>query len=103
MPTSHESMQAWLKRLLNVDAQRPNRSLADYLKAIPRLESLSDLPSGIPVLIRGDVDAKPGPKVGDGDIRLRSMKETLDFGRQKGWKQVVFGHIGRKPEESLKR
>ena len=59
------------------------------------------LPSGTPVLVRGDVDAKPGPKVGDGDIRLRSMKDTLDYGRQKGWKQVIFGHIGREPEKSL--
>ena len=31
------------------------------------------------------------------------MKETLDFGRQKGWKQIVFGHIGREPEKSLEK
>ena len=31
------------------------------------------------------------------------MKDTLDFGRQKGWIQVVFGHIGRKPEGSLEK
>src|SRR5205085_3424990 len=55
------------------------------------------------VLVRGDLDAKPGPNVGDGDIRLRSMKDTLDYGRQKGWKQVVFGHVGREPEKSLKK
>ena len=29
------------------------------------------------------------------------MVETLEFGRQHGWKQIVFGHIGRKPEQSL--
>ena len=52
-------------------------------------------PSGTPVLIRGDVDAKVGAEVGQGDIRLRSMKETLEFGRQKGWKQIIFGHVGR--------
>jgi phosphoglycerate kinase len=80
---------------------RPRRTLAEYLAAIPRLESLADLPSGTAVLVRGDVDAKPGAKVGEGDIRLRSMVDTLNFGRQKGWKQVVCGHKGRKPEESL--
>ena len=53
------------------------------------------------MLVRGDVDAKPGAKIGDGDIRLRSMVDTLQFGRQRGWKQIVFGHIGRKPEGSL--
>ena len=59
------------------------------------------MPSGTPVLVRGDVDAKPGANIGDGDIRLRSMVDTLQFGRQRGWKQIIFGHIGRKPEGSL--
>jgi phosphoglycerate kinase len=103
MAVISDFMLTWLKQLLNIDAARPKRSLADYLATVPRLESLADLPSGTPVLVRGDVDAKPGPKIGDGDIRLHSMKDTLDFGRQKGWKQIVFGHIGRKPEESLKK
>jgi phosphoglycerate kinase len=73
-----------------------NLTLADYLNAIPRLESLADVPSGTPVLVRGDVDCKPGSEIGQEDIRLRSMKATLDFGRQHGWKQVIFGHLGRK-------
>ncbi len=81
---------------------RPKNTLAEYLAAIPRLKDLAHLPSGTPVLVRGDVDAKPGPTVGDGDIRLRSMVATLKFGREKGWKQIIFGHIGRKPEQSLK-
>lgn len=71
-------------------------ALADYLKVIPRLDSLADVQSGTPVLVRGDVDAKPGAQLGEGDIRLRSMQETLEFGRQRGWKQIVFGHLGRK-------
>ena len=29
------------------------------------------------------------------------MVDTLEFGRKRGWKQIVFGHIGRKPEGSL--
>jgi phosphoglycerate kinase len=61
------------------------------------------VPRGTPVLVRGDVDAKPGANLGDGDVRLRSMLETLEFGRQHGWKQIVFGHIGRKPEGSLNK
>lgn len=81
------------------DAER--LSLADYLRSVPRLESLADIPSGTTVLVRGDVDAKPGPRIGEGDLRLRSMRQTLEFGRRHGWKQIVFGHIGRKPEGSL--
>jgi len=94
-------MLAWCHALLDVDGRRPRRTLQEYLHSIPRLETLSNVPSGTTVLLRGDVDAKPGPKIGEGDIRLRSMLKTLNFGREKGWKQVIFGHIGRKPEESL--
>lgn len=101
MPVSAESMLDWCLELLDVDGKRPERSLAEYLAMIPRLASLADLPAGTAVLVRGDVDAKPGPTIGEGDVRLRSMKETLDFGRQHGWKQVIFGHIGRKGDETL--
>jgi phosphoglycerate kinase len=101
MHVSADQMLHWCQTLLDVDGSRPRRSLEEYLAMIPRLASLADLPSGTRVLVRGDVDAKPGPTLGEGDIRLRSMRETLSFGRQRGWKQIVFGHIGRKGEESL--
>ena len=85
-----------LCRVLKGFEPRPNLTLADYLRDIPRLSSLADVARGTPVLVRGDVDCKPGPEVGQEDIRLRSMKETLEFGRGKGWKQIIFGHLGRK-------
>ena len=31
------------------------------------------------------------------------MKDTLQFGRDRGWKQIIFGHIGREPEKSLNK
>lgn len=95
-----ETLAPWLCALLD-PASAPALKLEDYLKAIPRLQSLADVPAGTPVLVRGDVDAKPGPQVGDGDIRLRSMVPTLKYGISRGWKQIIFGHIGRKPEGSL--
>ncbi|MCX7427409.1 MAG: phosphoglycerate kinase [Planctomycetia bacterium] len=101
MPITTKAMAAWCRGLLGADPSAATLSLEQYLAAVPRLESLADMPRGTPVLVRGDVDAKPGEKVGDGDIRLRSMRETLEFGRQRGWIQVIFGHIGRKPEGSL--
>ncbi|MDX1947520.1 MAG: phosphoglycerate kinase [Pirellulaceae bacterium] len=88
-----------LSQVLKGFAPREELPLAGYLADIPRLDSLALLPPGTPVLVRGDVDAKPGPKLGDGDIRLRSMKETLEFGRAKGWKQIIFGHRGRKEKD----
>lgn len=101
MTVTAAEMLAWCQELLNVDDRRPPRTLAEYLALIPKTASLADLPSGTPVLVRGDVDAKPGATVGEGDVRLRSMRDTLEFGRKQGWKQVIFGHIGRKPEETL--
>ncbi len=103
MAVTAASMLTWCETLLDLDGRRPNRSLREYLAAIARLPSLADLPTGTPVLVRGDVDAKPGAKIGEGDIRLRSMRETLEFGRLHGWKQIIFGHIGRKSEDTLQK
>ena len=103
MALTADAMTTWCRRLLGADPKSPNLPLEQYLAAIPRLESLAALPAGTRVLIRGDVDAKPGPAVGDGDIRLRSMVHTIDYGRSRGWVQIVFGHIGRKPEGSLEK
>lgn len=102
MPLTADSMVAWTRALLGADGF-PDITLAQYLQDIPTLDSLANLPSGSVVLVRGDLDCKPGAQVGQGDIRLRSMKETLDFGRTRGWKQVVFGHIGRDPSASLEK
>lgn len=95
-----EAMLAWCRQLLGVDGMPPPRH-EDLLKAIGRLPSFDDLPRGSRVLLRGDVDEKPGPKPGDGDVRLRSMISTLAHGQQRGWVQIVCGHIGRKPEGTL--
>jgi len=101
MPITTEAMAAWCRKLLGADPTAPTLSLEQCVAASPRLASLADVPSGTPVLVRGDVDAKPGKEIGEGDIRLRSMKETLEYGRKKGWIQIIFGHIGREPEKSL--
>ncbi|MFO0903411.1 MAG: phosphoglycerate kinase [Pirellulales bacterium] len=100
MGANAESMVAWTRALMGADGF-PDLTLEQYLADIPTLDSLGDLPAGTVVVVRGDTDCKPGAKVGDGDIRLRSMRETLEFGRAKGWKQVVLGHIGRDPCTSL--
>jgi phosphoglycerate kinase len=101
MTVSEEKMLTWCRTLLGANPTAPKKTLEQYLSAIPRLESLASVPGGTPVLVRGDVDAKPGPNIGDGDERLRSMVKTLRYGIDRGWKQIVFGHIGRKPEGSL--
>jgi len=101
MAITNEAMQTWLSRLLGAVPDAPRLPLKGFLEGIEKLESLADVRRGTPVLVRGDLDCKPGEKVGKGDIRLRSMAETLNYGRGKGWIQVVFGHIGRDPKGSL--
>lgn len=101
MAVPEQQMQKWCETILAGHSAAPDRTLADYIRSIPGMASLADVPSGTPVLVRGDVDAKPGANIGDGDIRLRSMVDTLRYGQERGWKQIVFGHIGRKPEGSL--
>jgi len=103
MTTDDHEMQAWCEMLLAGRKAAPTWKMSDYLNTIPGLNSLADVPAGTKVLVRGDVDAKPGPQVGEGDIRLRSMVQTVTFGRERGWKQIIFGHIGRKPEGSLSK
>ncbi len=100
---SPEKVTKWLNTLLAGRSAAANLELVDYLASVPRLDSLVDLPSGTPVAVRGDVDAKPGAKIGEGDIRLQSMVETLKYGIKRGWKQIIFGHVGRKPEGSLNK
>ena len=103
MSVTEAQMQSWCETLVQGREAAPDLTLNDYLAAVPRLDSLADVPAGTPVLVRADVDAKPGANIGEGDIRLRSMVDTLKYGQEKGWKQVLFGHIGRKPEGSLEK
>lgn len=101
MDQTTDTMETWLRKLLGAAPDSPRMDLKNSLEGIPQLESLADVPRGTRVLVRGDLDAKPGATLGKGDVRLRSMQETLDYGRSKGWVQVIFGHIGRDPKGSL--
>jgi phosphoglycerate kinase len=103
MRVTPEQVTTWCRYVLGAVPEVTHRPLPEYLAAIPRLESLDDVPKGTTVLVRGDLDCKPGPQVGDGDVRLRSMLQTLQYGRQRRWKQILFGHLGREPDKSLSK
>ena len=102
MSVTAEQLIPWCQALVEPDQFQPVQPLEAYLRSIPRLSSLADLPRGTPVLIRGDVDAKPGAKIGKGTFASARWCRRCAYGREHGWKQIVFGHIGRKPEGTLK-
>src|SRR5712672_4084307 len=79
MQVSDQKMLEGCRSLIGT-APGPHKKLNDYLAAIPRLKALADVPRGTVVLVRGDVDAKPGAKIGEGDVRLRWMIPSLKFG-----------------------
>ncbi|MCH7988925.1 MAG: phosphoglycerate kinase [Planctomycetes bacterium] len=100
MTVSQDDVINWCSQLVEKTPDFP--SMDRCLEAIPDLESLVDLPAGTRVLLRGDTDVvvKEDGSIED-DIRLRSLLETLDYGLQRGWVQLVYGHRGRDPKLSL--
>jgi phosphoglycerate kinase len=93
-------MQGWCSKLIEKSPGFP--ALEECLTKIPALSSLSQLPSGTRVLVRGDTDVvfdEQGQP--DDDSRLKALVETLKFGANRGWVQVLYGHRGRDPKNSL--
>src|SRR5258708_4183219 len=93
-------MQSWCAQLIENSPNFP--SLEKCLEKISAIESLSDLPAGTRVLVRGDTDVVFDDRgQPDDDSRLRALVETLKFGVERGWVQVLYGHRGRDPKLSL--
>jgi len=91
-------LQSFTERLRGVAFANPaldRLPLEDLLDAIPGVADLSDMPAGTPVLVRADLDTS----VKDGKVkdtaRIEACAPTIALCCEKGWKPVVFGHIGR--------
>ncbi len=100
MSISVERIQDWCQKQIDKSPGFP--SLEECLKKIPALDALDHLPAGTRVLVRGDTDVvfdEHGQP--DDDARLRSLVDTLKFGIEKGWVQILYGHRGRDPKLSL--
>src|SRR4029077_7648411 len=93
-------MQDWVARLFEKSPDFP--ALEKCLEKIAAVDSLADLPAGTRVLVRGDTGVVFDEVVkADDDSRLRALVETLRFGVERGWVQVLYGHRGRDPKLSL--
>ncbi|MBS0263851.1 MAG: phosphoglycerate kinase [Planctomycetes bacterium] len=100
MSISVEQIQDWCGKLIEKSPDFP--ALEACLTKIPAVSSLSQLPSGTRVLVRGDTDVtfdEQGQP--DDDSRLRALVATLKFGAERGWVQILYGHRGRDPKNSL--
>ena len=100
MPQLHDDTFARaLRRAAGFDPV--HASIEERLAAIAPAESLTDLPQGTPVWIRADLDVADRDGVIGDDPRLASLRETLDVGRQRGWRMLLLGHRGRSADKSL--
>jgi phosphoglycerate kinase len=94
-----DSFARALSRAVGWSGER--ESLEAVLARIPPLESLADLPHGTPVWVRADLDVADHDGVIGDDPRLASLGETLAYGKSRGWRMVLLGHRGRKPDQTL--
>ncbi len=90
-----ESFSEKLHAIFANDPELNKVTLEQILQSIPRVDQLSGIAHGQAVLVRTDIDApiKEG-KVVDMS-RIEASAETIKFCREKGWKTVIFGHVGR--------
>jgi phosphoglycerate kinase len=95
------SISNWCRQVL--DPLGIAASFDECIDAIPQLDALSDLPPGTRVLVRCDTNVvfDAAGRL-ENKARLISLLETLQFGRERGWVQIVHGHIGVDGHESLR-
>ena len=100
MTVSQDQVTEWCTQLIN---KSPDfASLEECIESIPNLDSIAECPAGTRVLVRGDTDVVVSDTgTIEEDVRLRSLVETLKFGCEHNWVQLVYGHRGRDPKLSL--
>ena len=69
--------------------------LETLLDGIPSIEDLGDLPAGTVVLVRADIDTPIKDGVVTDSSRIEACAPTIRYCIEKGWKTVIFGHVGR--------
>jgi phosphoglycerate kinase len=99
-------MSCFNKKLFHVIAQDTpinHIPLADLLAVIPRIDQLTAaVPEGHIVLIRSDLDTPLVNNEVEDLSRLESIIKTVEFSLSRKWKIILFGHIGRDKNNTLK-
>lgn len=91
-----------LHRIFSQEKKLDATPLEELLDAIPTVDQLRDVPAGTVVLVRMDLDVP----IKDGEVadlsRIKAGVQTLKYCKKKGWTTIIFGHIGRDKNLSLK-
>ena len=93
-----ERLATWVKSVL--DPARYDIALESMLEIVPTLSSLSELERSTPILVRADLDVPIRNGIVEDASRLDSLRNTIQFCQNQGLKAVLFGHVGRKPQNT---
>src|SRR5436309_12052944 len=91
-----------LHLMFSQDSELNRINLETMLASIPRIDQLQEIPEGLVILVRADLDAE----IKDGKVidasRIQGTLRTIRHCINKGLKVVLFGHIGRDMNNSLR-
>lgn len=91
-----------LYRIFSQDPELNAIPLEDILDSIPTVDQLQDVPEGSIVLVRADLDMPiESGKVVDLS-RIKANSPTIKYCIEQGWKVVIFGHLGRDKNISVR-
>jgi phosphoglycerate kinase len=91
-----------LDHVIAKDTPINNIPLEDLLAVIPRIDQLTDIPEGQIVLIRSDLDTPVTNNEVEDISRLESITKTVEYSLSRNWTIILFGHIGRDKNNTLK-
>ena len=100
MAISTDEVRAWCEQLLAPAPSFP--PLESCLAEIPTLDDLADVGPGSRVLVRCDGNVTFSSNGVENSARLDSLLETLRFGKERGWVQIIHSHIGNDGWASLR-
>jgi phosphoglycerate kinase len=93
-----ERLATWIESVL--DPARYDVDLESMLEIVPTLSSLNELERSTPILVRADLDVPIRNGIVEDASRLDSFRNTIEFCQNQGLKPVLFGHVGRKPQNT---
>jgi len=99
--TDYRGFEERLSKVVSRDSELHRLSFEELLAPIPRVDAIEREPAHSTVLIRAELDLPiAGERVTD-TSRIEATLPTVRYCLERGWKVVLFGHLGRDPEASL--